>query len=88
MITSENIIQHELIGLVTHISDSTNQELIGLNGTVINETKSMFTILTNNRTKSIPKSNNMWDFKVKNQYFSIDGSKIEKRSYDRLGGKA
>ena len=44
MITAENITQHEFIGLNTQITDSTNSEIIGLNGTIINETKSMFTL--------------------------------------------
>jgi len=42
MITKENIISHELIGLKTEIIDSSNKEILGLNGTIIDETKSMF----------------------------------------------
>lgn len=88
MITLENIFQHEFIGLATQISDSTNRELIGLNGTITDETKSMFAISTKGKTKSIPKSNSIWRFKVENQIVTMDGSKIEKRPFDRLGGKA
>ena len=46
MITADTISRHEFIGLQTQIINSNNQEVIGLNGTVINETKSMFTINT------------------------------------------
>jgi ribonuclease P protein subunit POP4 len=88
MITAENITQHEFIGLNTQITDSTNSEIIGLNGTIINETKSMFTLTTIRGTKLIPKSNNTWKFNVNNQQITIDGSKIQKRPFDRLGGKA
>ena len=88
MITAENITQHEFIGLNTQITESTNSEIIGLNGTIINETKSMFTLNTVRGTKLIPKSNNTWKFNVNNQQITIDGSKIQKRPFDRLGGKA
>ena len=88
MITAENITQHEFIGLKTQITKSTNSEIIGLNGTIINETKSMFGLRTEKGIKLIPKSNNSWKFKVNNQEINIIGSKIEKRSFDRFGGKA
>ena len=87
MITSENIVTHELIGLRTEIIESTNSQIIGLNGTVINETKSMITINTINGTKMIPKSNNSWKFSVENKEIILNGSKITKRPYDRIGGK-
>jgi ribonuclease P protein subunit POP4 len=87
MITSENIIAHELIGLRTEIIESTNPQIIGLNGTIINETKSMITINTINGTKMISKSNNSWKFLVENKEIILNGSKIAKRPYDRIGGK-
>ncbi len=88
MITAENITQHEFIGLKAQITDSTNSELIGLNGTIINETKSMFGLRTEKGIKLLPKSNNSWKFNVNNQQIIVNGSKIQKRSFDRLGGKA
>ena len=87
MITAENITQHEFIGLKTQITDSTNSEIIGLNGTIINETKSMFGLRTERGIKLIPKSNNSWKFNVNNQQITINGSKIQKRPFDRIGGK-
>lgn len=88
MITAENITRHEFIGLDTQIVESSNSQVIGLNGTIINETKSMFSLNTVKGIKSIPKSNNSWKFNVNNQQITIDGSKIQKRPFDRLGGKA
>ena len=46
MITADNITSHEFIGLNTEIVQSTNPQLIGLNGRIVDETKSMFTINT------------------------------------------
>ena len=88
MITAENITSHELIGLRTEIIDSTNSQIIGLNGTITDETKSMITINTTSGTKMIAKSDNIWKFSINNQDIILDGSKITKRPFDRIGGKA
>ena len=88
MITADNITSHEFIVLNTEIVKSTNPQVIGLNGRIINETKSMFTINTINGDKSIAKSTNSWKFSIDNNDVVVDGSKITKRPFDRLGAKA
>ena len=88
MITIDNITSHEFIGLHTEITQSTNPQIIGLNGRIVDETKSMFKINTKNGTKSIAKSENSWKFSIDNNDIVIDGSKIAKRPFDRIGGKA
>ena len=62
MITVDTISRHEFIGLETKIINSSNPQVIGLNGTIINETKSMFTLNTEKGTKMIPKLTNDWGF--------------------------
>ncbi|MFQ5476211.1 MAG: ribonuclease P protein component 1 [Nitrosopumilus sp.] len=88
MITMNNITSHELIGLHTEITQSSNPQIIGLNGRIVDETKSMFKINTENGTKSIAKSENSWKFSIEDNDIVIDGSKITKRPFDRIGGKA
>ena len=88
MITAENITSHELIGLRTEIVESSNPQIIGLNGTIIDETKSMITINTTNGTKMIAKSNNSWKFSIDSKDIILNGSRIVKRPFDRIGGKA
>ena len=88
MITAENIALHELIGLRAEIVESSNPQIIGLNGTIIDETKSMITIKTVNGTKMISKSNNSWKFLIDDKDVVLNGSKIAKRSFDRIGAKA
>jgi len=88
MITAENIFKHELIGLNARVISSSNPKIIGLNGTIVDETKSMLTIETSNGMKKIPKNINNWEFSSKEQSFQIDGSKIAKRSHERLEIKA
>lgn len=88
MITTQNITNHELIGLHTEIVESTNPQIVGLNGRIINETKSMITINTKKGVKSIAKSQNNWKFSINEKDIIVNGSKIAKRSFDRLGVKA
>jgi len=87
MITADNISRHEFIGLNTQIINSSNQEVIGLNGTIINETKSMFTINTQKGIKKIPKSTNEWKFSIQGKESIVNGSKITKRPFERIGDK-
>lgn len=88
MITADNILSHEFIGQHTEIIQSTNPQIIGLNGTIVDETKFMFTINTSKRTRSIPKSINTWKFLINNQEKLVEGHKITKRAFDRIGVKA
>jgi ribonuclease P protein subunit POP4 len=87
MITFENISIHEMIGLKTVISASSNNQIIGLTGKIVDETKSMFTINTKNGFKMIPKNQNTWKFFSDDNELTFSGSVLEKRSYDRLGAK-
>ena len=88
MITADTISRHEFIGLDTKVIDSNNSQVIGLNGTIINETKSMFTINTQKGTKMIPKLTNDWGFSIKGKKLIVKGTTITKRPYERIGAKA
>ena len=44
MISSNNIFYHELIGLELKVVDSSNDSLIGISGTIVDETKKTFLI--------------------------------------------
>lgn len=84
MITSENIAAHEFIGLQTEIIDSSNEELIGLKGKIVDETKSMFSIETTNGVKKIPKAHNKWKFFIQNHDVILFGESLCKRPSDRV----
>jgi len=88
MITVDTISRHEFIGLETKIIDSSNPQVVGLNGTIINETKSMFTINTEKGMKMIPKLTNDWGFSIKGKNLIVKGTTITKRPYERIGAKA
>ncbi len=88
MITVENITRHELIGLETSIVKSTNSQMIGLHGKIVDETKSMFAIQTATGIKTIPKHNSTWQFNFNGTTVLVDGNSIIKRSFERMGAKA
>ena len=87
MITFGNMSMREVIGLKTMISASTNSQIIGLTGIIVDETKSTFTINTKNGFKMIPKKQNVWKFFSNTDELTIHGTLLEKRSFDRLGAK-
>jgi ribonuclease P protein subunit POP4 len=88
MITQQNIVNHELIGLDAQILESTNKAFVGLSGKVVNETKSMLLIETKHGTKMITKQHNTWKFRQNDQSFIVNGKNISKRPEDRIKVKA
>jgi len=87
MITQENIAFHELIGLDTEILDSSNKQIVGLSGKIVDETKSTFTLDTKSGLKMIPKRNSKWQFKLDDAQAILDGNILNRRPHDRLGAK-
>ena len=87
MITENNIHVHEMIGLESEIIQATNSQIVGLTGTIVDETKNMFMINTENGIKKIPKDNTTWKFTINNTEKQIEGSTLMKRPHERLGRK-
>jgi ribonuclease P protein subunit POP4 len=55
MISSQNVLRHELIGLDVLVSGASNSVHRGLNGRIIDETKNLLVIETTRGTKRIQK---------------------------------
>lgn len=87
MITAENIALHELIGLDAEIAQSSNIQFIGLKGKVVDETKFMFVLSTENGIKKFPKENTTWRFSFGNNAVILDGNMLTKRPYERIGAR-
>jgi ribonuclease P protein subunit POP4 len=62
MITPENLVRHELIGLLAEVVESTNSSMVGISGRVIDETRNTFLIETRSGDKRVPKSCNCFLF--------------------------
>jgi len=75
-----NKLKQEYIGLDITIIESKNKSLIGLKGKIIDETKNTFKIKTTNGTKMVLK--NISTFKIQKKI--VEGSKIMRKSYDRI----
>lgn len=87
MTTKDNLIKHELIGLDVKLVSGNNTQIIGINGTIMDETRSMFTLKTNNGLRQIPKYFNSWQFKLGPEHVTVDGKRLAKRSFERLVAK-
>ncbi len=87
MITRENILFHELIGLNAEIVKSNNKQMIGFVGKIIDETKYMFTLRTESSIKKIPKETAQWKFDFNGQSATMEGTELTRRSYERIGMK-
>jgi ribonuclease P protein subunit POP4 len=84
MITQQNIINHELIGLNAQILESTNGAIVGMSGKIVDETKFMMIIQTRHGTKMITKQHNTWKFTKNDQDFTVNGALLSKRPEDRI----
>ena len=85
MITSNNLVHHEFIGLNVHVSGEKNKSL-NLHGTIIDETKNTIKIETsNNAEKVIPKKGSIFVFELSNgEKVEINGNILSIRPEDRI----
>ena len=74
--------EFDLIGQEVTISDSKNNEIIGINGEIIMETKNMIIMDTKNGKRSIPK--NVCQFSNNDGIIQTDSTKLNKRPHERL----
>ena len=88
MITQENLLIHELVGLEATVMKSNNEQITGISGKVVDETKSMLYLNTINGIKKIPKENTEWKFFFDKTESMVNGNLLTKRPQERLGGKA
>jgi len=66
---------------------SNNEQITGISGKVIDETKSMLFLNTINGIKKIPKENAEWKFSFDKNESIVNGNLLTKRPQERLGGK-
>ncbi len=86
MISSKNLIYHELIGLNVEVTDSSTKSLIGIRGKVIDETKKTLTIETlDNNEKLLAKDISIFQFEVPDgTILEVDGKILLSRPEDRI----
>ncbi len=85
MITPKNIVRHELIGLRTEITESSNPTCTGISGRVVDETKNLLIIKTGKGEKKIQKRNTKFIFTLPDRTrVKVDGSLLVARPEDRI----
>ncbi len=84
MRTAENLIKHELIGLDVLVSSSTNKQLVGKKGSIIDETKNTFVLKGDTK---LQKNNSIFKFKLGEKYVMLNGADLVGQPEDRLKKK-
>lgn len=88
MITPEDLVRHELIGLEVKIVSSANKQLEGLTGRVIDETRNMLKIETKKGEKSLVKEQCIFSFHLPSgEWVKVEGSLLIARPEDRIKKK-
>jgi ribonuclease P protein subunit POP4 len=75
MISSQNVLRHELIGLDVLVSGATNPLQRGISGHIIDETKNLLIIETPSGVKRIPKMHSRFRLHLPgSEFVEINGS--------------
>ena len=85
MNVTPSIVQHEFIGLETKVVKSSNPQVVGIAGKVVDETRNTFTILHGGERKVIVKDTAVFEFVLPDgTVVEIDGKVIVGRPEDRI----
>jgi len=85
MTVSPSVVQYEFIGLETTVVKSSNPDVVGLSGKVVEETRNTLTILQDNTENVIVKDTSVFEFVLPDKtVVEIDGKVIMGRPEDRL----
>ena len=85
MISTKNVIRHELIGLTVEVVESTNKFNIGIKGTVVDETKNLLIIEADKKIKKIQKKGTKFIFTIPSgKKVKVNGTKIVRRPEERI----
>jgi len=83
-----DVVKHELIGLNIKVIDSKNKSDIGIEGTIIDETKNTVIIeTTDEKRKTLFKQNIIIETKINNKKIKINGKGLLGRPQDRIKQK-
>ena len=84
----ENLARHEIIGLSVFVAGSTNRDLVGISGRIVDETRNTLLVETEHGTKRIPKSNTSLTFTLPDgQRALVSGSILISQPENRINKK-
>jgi len=77
MITPQNILAHELVGLDVLVTAASNPSHRGISGRIVDETKNMLVIKTASGISKVPKQHSIFRLALPgNRIVEIDGSAV------------
>ncbi|MCJ7720642.1 MAG: ribonuclease P protein component 1 [Candidatus Hadarchaeum sp.] len=84
-ITKQNVSKHELIGLEARVVNSSDKNLIGTYGTIIDETKDMLVIDQVGKPRIVQKKSSAFKLTLPSgEDIDVDGAKLVARPEDRI----
>lgn len=84
-IVPQNIVQHELTGLSTHIVDSKDPSHVCTRGTILDESKDMIKIDTARGTMAVPKAICVFEITLPDgTVVRVDGGLLRGKPEDRM----
>ena len=81
---SKKVLRSEFIGLPCEVVNSSNKNLVGIKGKIIDESQNTFIILTINGNKRVLKNTCKFLITVNENQYTINGSHINKRPQERI----
>ena len=88
MITPENLVRHELIGLTARIVEARNRQVVGTSGKVVDESRNTLTLEVRGRERSFPKGECIFEFRIPSgKRVRVDGKLLVARPEDRIKKK-
>lgn len=85
MISSQNVLRHELIGLDVLVTCASNPGHVGVSGRIIDETRNTLVILTERGEKRIPKRFSVFRLRLPDgTTIDLDGSSLEMQPDRRI----
>lgn len=84
MITKKNLLYSTFIGLKAEVMNSSQRSLVGLKGTIVDETKNLIVIETKEKEVKVPKVSATFRFTLDSgETIDVEGSKIAFRPHER-----
>lgn len=84
MRSAKNILMHELIGVDVEVADAKNKSLVGIRGTVVDETKNTLVIETAAGEKTVLKESVVLKIRVNGEDILVAGTHLAGRPEDRI----
>ena len=82
-VTEKNLLYSTFIGLNVEIINSSQRNLVGLKGSIVDETKNLIVIESKGKEVQVPKVSSVFRFYLSGGTVDVEGRKITFRHYER-----